>query len=173
MQNNIKVIAIDPGYDRLGVAILEKTISEKILYSDCFQTNRGDNHEKRLADIYDFFTSVAKKWKPDFLAIEKLFFTKNQKTAIAVAESRGVILASASKLGLEVLEFGPGEIKVATTGYGKSDKKQIQKMIDIVFKTEGKKRLDDEYDAIAIGLTALSTLKVKIKSQNTSSKHSS
>jgi len=174
--NKMRVIAIDPGYDRLGVAVLEKitikvdsrsqrsvsnrtSTSEEILFSECFQTDRKDLHEKRLSDIYDFLKETTKKWKPDFLAIEKLFFTKNQKTAIAVAEARGVILCSASKLGLPVLEFGPGEIKVATTGYGKSNKKQIKKMIDIIFKIKSKKRLDDEYDAISIGLTALVSYK--------------
>ncbi len=162
MLNKMRIIAIDPGYDRLGVAVLEKNPEEKVLFSSCFETDRKTGPEKRLSSIDNFFKETAKKWEVNALAIEKLFFAKNQKTALAVAEARGVILAGAGALNLFVFEFGPGEIKVAITGYGKSDKKQIKTMVERLVSLPNEKRRDDEYDAIAIGLTALAHLKQKV-----------
>jgi len=100
---------------------------------------------------------VIETYTPKALALENLFFTNNQKTAITVAEARGVILYQAAIHGLPVYEYGPGQIKVAVTGYGKSDKEQIISMIPRLIGIQKTITHDDEYDAIAVGLTCFAT----------------
>jgi crossover junction endodeoxyribonuclease RuvC len=151
----MRILAIDPGYERLGIAIIEKNPKEKevLVYSDCFKTDKKLSHHERLGFIGTEIDRVIKEFKPEALSMENLFFTTNQKTAIAVAEARGVILYEAAKNNLRVYEYGPGEIKVAVTGYGKSDKEQVIAMIPRLIKVEKAIKYDDEYDAIAVGLT--------------------
>jgi crossover junction endodeoxyribonuclease RuvC len=151
----MRIISIDPGYERLGVAIIEKNPreKEKLLYSDCFKTDKKLPHFERLGLIGKEVDRVIKEFNPEALSIEDLFFTTNQKTAILVAEARGVILFQAAAHGLKVYEYGPGEIKVAVTGYGKSDKEQIISMIPRLIKIDKPIKHDDEFDAIAVGLT--------------------
>jgi len=152
----MKVLAVDPGYDRLGIAVLEKNSGEEILiHSDCLQTDKSNSHTERLFYIGKIFESLLKKHKPDAVAVETLFFNKNQKTALGVSEARGIILFLATKSGCEIFEFGPQEIKVAVTGYGKSDKAAVVNMVRRLVKNAPKKALDDEYDAIAVGITCL------------------
>jgi len=153
----MRIIAIDPGYERLGIAVIEKNPKQKetLLYSDCFKTDKDTPHHERLGLIGDEIERIILEYKPQVLALENLFFSTNAKTAITVAEARGVILYEAAKHGLHVYEYGPGEIKVAVTGYGKSDKEQIIAMIPRLIKVEKNIKHDDEYDAIAVGLTCL------------------
>src|SRR3989344_9327853 len=158
MSSKNRVLAIDPGFDRIGVAILDK---KEVLYSYCIETNRKLSHEKRLLEIGRFIKRVIKKWKPQALAIENLFFNKNISTALKVSEARGVIIYEASSAGLEVCEYSPQAIKIAVTGYGKADKMQIATMVKklVTLPKKSSKRLDDEMDAIAIGITHLATKK--------------
>lgn len=152
----MKVLGIDPGYERLGIAVLEKENKPKVLYSNCFKTNSKDEYADRLFQIQKELEVVIKKHKPTRLGIESLFFNTNQKTAVKVAESRGVILATAKKFGLEIKELTPLQVKVAVTGYGRSDKRAVIKMIPQLVELNKKSTmLDDEYDAIAVGITAL------------------
>lgn len=156
----MRIIAIDPGYERLGVAVLEKESRGKeiVLYSDCFKTDKKLAHFERLGLIGGEVDRVIEEFKPEAMCIETLFFSTNQKTAITVAEARGVILYEAAKRGLKVFEYGPGQIKVAVTGYGKSDKAAINTMVRKLVKLDKEIRVDDEYDAIAVGLTFFATL---------------
>ena len=148
------VIAIDPGYERLGVAILEKgTGKETLIFSDCLKTDPKLPHEERLKIIGTGINSLIKKYEPEALAIETLFFKTNAKTAMKVSEARGVILYEAAKNNLKVSEFTPLQIKVAVTGYGKSDKDQVTMMVQKLIKITAPIKYDDEYDAIAVGLT--------------------
>lgn len=151
----MKIISIDPGYERLGLAIIEKEKNQRevLLFSECFKTSAKLPHHERLALIGDRIKDVIKKWKPEQLATEKLFFAGNQKTALLVAEARGVILYTGSSLGLEVFEYRPNEIKIAITGYGSAQKKQMMDMTRKLIKIDSKTNSDDELDAIAIGLT--------------------
>jgi crossover junction endodeoxyribonuclease RuvC len=151
----MKIISIDPGYERLGLAIIEKEKNQKevLLFSECFKTSAKLPHHERLALIGDRIKEVIKKWKPEQLATEKLFFAGNQKTALLVSEARGVILYTGSSLGLEIFEYRPNEIKIAITGYGSAEKKQIMDMTRKLIKIDSKTNSDDELDAIAIGLT--------------------
>ncbi|MDE1874880.1 MAG: crossover junction endodeoxyribonuclease RuvC [Patescibacteria group bacterium] len=158
----MRILAIDPGYERLGIAVLEKNPREKesLVYSDCFKTDPRLSHSERLGLIGAEIDRVIDEYEPGALAIETLFFSSNVKTAIAVAEARGVILYQAAAHGLKTYEYGPGEIKIAVTGYGKSDKDQIIAMIPRLIQVEKTIRHDDEYDAIAVGLTCLAVEKI-------------
>ncbi len=151
----MRIISIDPGYERLGIAILEKNKGgkEQYLFSKCFQTPKTISHAERLAMIAEEMKSVILKWNPEILAIEKLFLATNQKTAMLVSESRGVILSESARGGLKIFEYSPPQIKAAVCGDGKADKKSIIKMVPLLIKTPKEVKIDDEFDAIAIGLT--------------------
>ncbi|OHA47911.1 MAG: crossover junction endodeoxyribonuclease RuvC [Candidatus Taylorbacteria bacterium RIFOXYD2_FULL_36_9] len=150
----MKIIAIDPGYERVGIAILEKNAGKEVLlFSECFKTLATETAEERLQLIGEEIFSLIKKYKPEALTIETLFFKTNAKTAMRVSEARGVMLYEAAKNGLLVTEFTPLQIKVAVTGYGKSDKNQVTSMVQKLIKINKDIKHDDEYDAIAVGLT--------------------
>lgn len=156
----MKVLAVDPGYDRLGVAVIEKQNgSEVLLFSDCIETDKQANLGERIHAAGRRFAKLLATHQPEAVGIETLFFNKNQKTAIGVAQIRGVILFLAHEAGARVFEFGPQEIKVAITGYGKSDKKAVIDMVKRLVKNTPEQALDDEYDAIAVGVTTLAHLR--------------
>jgi len=149
------ILGVDPGYGRMGAAVIEKDKSkESLLHSECFETLSSLGHSDRLVLVAKKIETIIDKYLPNELAIETLLFGKNQKTALSVAEARGVIILQAAKKGLKIREFNPNQIKLAVTGYGKSDKKQVISMIPKLVKMDSKKRLDDEYDAIAVALTS-------------------
>lgn len=150
----MRIIAIDPGYERLGIAVLEKMLNTECLtFSECFKTSSKLPHHERLMLIGNKIKEVIKKYKPEALATEKLFFSGNQKTAMLVAEARGVILYTGSSIGLDIFEYTPNEIKIAITGYGRSEKRQMISMVKKLIAVDKKTNSDDEFDAIAIGLT--------------------
>ncbi len=152
----MRVLAIDPGYDRLGVAILEKEHgAEVLLYSACIETQPSDELSVRLVHIGTEIQKLIDTYKPNALGIETLFFNANRTTAIGVAQARGVILFLARQSGCAVYEFGPQEIKVAVTGYGKSDKKAVTDMVKRLVPSVKEEAHDDEYDAVAVGITCL------------------
>lgn len=152
----MKVIGVDPGYDRLGVAVMEKDGSrERLLFSTCIMTDKNATLPERIGELGAKLRSLINEHRPDQMAIETLFFNKNQKTAVAVAEARGVVIFLAREYGAAVKEFGPAEVKVAVTGYGKSDKTAVTDMLKRLVPDIPPKALDDEYDAIAVAVTAL------------------
>ena len=157
----MRVLAIDPGYGRCGVAVLERTegTKEVLLYSDCIETSKDADFTARLGTVAGECSRLAKKYMPDALAMEKLYFSTNQKTAMRVAEVRGALIQAATSLGIPVFEYTPGEIKSAAGGYGRADKQQIAKMLHALVKIEKEIKYDDEYDAIAVGLTHLSRVR--------------
>lgn len=156
----MRVLAIDPGYGRCGVALLEKGgRKDAWLYSDCIETSSQRHFDERLRDVADECSRLIEKFKPDALAMERLFFASNQKTAMRVAEVRGAILHAASVAGIPSFEYTPGQIKSATTGSGRADKKQITQMIHLLLDIEKPIKYDDEYDAIAVGITHLAHLR--------------
>jgi crossover junction endodeoxyribonuclease RuvC len=159
-----RILGIDPGYERLGIAVLEKNKGEKkekVLFSECFKTSAKLNFSERLHLIGIEVKTVIDKYQPEVLSIETLFLNTNQKTVMQVAEARGVIIYEAVSAGLKVFEASPPQIKIATTGYGRANKEQITKMVKILVDIEKSKTSDDELDAIAIALTAFACLKMK------------
>lgn len=154
------VLAVDPGFDRIGISLMSKSSKgEDLLHSECIVTSPKDKKSIRLTVIGKRVRDVIRKWRPNHLAIETLFFNQNITSAIGVAEARGVILYEAELAGLEVFEYAPQSVKVAVTGYGKASKSQIatmvRKLVQLPQTTE--KKLDDEIDAIALGITHLAS----------------
>lgn len=152
----MKVLSIDPGYDRLGIAVLTNEGGrEELVYSTCLETERTTPLPDRLYHVGTAIRSLLSEHRPDTVAIETLFFNKNVKTAIGVAQARGIILYLAKEAGCTVYEFGPQEIKVAITGHGGSDKTAVLAMLHRLLPGVPKAAHDDEYDAIAVGITCL------------------
>ncbi len=146
----MKILSVDPGYERLGVAVLEGSY---LLFSDCIQTPKEDVFSKRLLHLGTEFRKIIEVHSPTMFAIEKLFFSKNTKTATKVSEVRGMLIYIAESLDVEVFEYAPSEIKLAVTGYGQSDKKQVAMMVRKLITIDKEIKFDDEYDAIAVALT--------------------
>jgi len=153
----MRILAIDPGFERVGIAVIEKTFTnkDKLVYSTCFKTSSKIPFNERLEKIGTEIENVIKKHKPCALAIEKLYFTTNQKTAMGVAEARGTIIYVCAKNKLVIFEYTPPQIKVAVTGYGKADKNMVMSIVPKLIDINEKINSDDELDAIAIGLTCL------------------
>ncbi|MFH1457293.1 MAG: crossover junction endodeoxyribonuclease RuvC [Patescibacteria group bacterium] len=154
------ILGVDPGYARAGWAILKKTGAEiKLIKYGCIETIKKTEHSERLKTLNIELNKIIKKYKPKILAIEDLFFFKNLKTAIKVAEARGVILMTGIENNLKIKEFTPLQIKQALTGYGRADKNQIQQMIKIILKLKDTPKPDDAADAIAIAICSANSNK--------------
>lgn len=154
----MRVIGIDPGYDRLGIAIVEKDENgnkEKVVFSDCFETNKKEPLPDRMHAAGKYFERILKEYSPDALSLETLFFNQNKKTVMGVSAIRGIIMYLAKEHSCEIFEYHPQEIKVAVTGYGKSDKESVTSMVMQLVSNCPTNAKDDEYDAIAIAITAL------------------
>jgi crossover junction endodeoxyribonuclease RuvC len=151
----MRILGIDPGYDRLGIAIIEGDPSRPtLLHSDCVLPPKG-TPSVRLAYVARAIEQALAVYKPDALALETLFFSVNKKTAMGVAEARGAILAVAGIYNIPVIACSPQQVKIAVTGHGGSDKVAVARMIPSLVTLSKKKRLDDEFDAIAVGITGL------------------
>lgn len=153
----MRILSIDPGFERVGIAILDKTNTGKheLVFSTCFKTSSKLNFHERLNLIGKEIESTIAQYKPQALSIEKLYFTTNQKTVMGVSEARGVIIYIAAKNGLKIFEYTPPQIKIAVTGYGKSTKEMVMSMVPKLINIEKKTSSDDELDAIAAGITCL------------------
>lgn len=152
----MRVLGVDPGYDRVGLAVMEyENGIEKLLFSTCIETNKNDHLHARLHQVGNMITKVISEHNVDTLGIETLFFNKNVKTAMSVAEARGIIIYTAIEAGCTIHEFSPQSIKIATTGYGNSDKQAVTSMVKQLIPDVPASALDDEYDAIAVGITCL------------------
>jgi crossover junction endodeoxyribonuclease RuvC len=151
----MRVLGIDPGFDRLGLAVLEGDPSRPThIWSDCVSPPKR-SPELRLADVHAAVASAILQYRPEKIAIETLFFSANKKSALAVAESRGAILAAAGAHAVPIAEYSPGQVKLAVTGYGAADKAAIARMIPHLVSLPERPRLDDELDAIAVAVAGL------------------
>lgn len=151
----MRILAIDPGYDRLGIAVLEGDPSRPtLIMSECVIPEKGAP-EARLARVSRAVEDAVGTHRPNAVALETLFFSKNVKTALGVAEARGAVLAAAGRAGLPVIECSPQTVKLAVTGHGSADKASIARMVPKLVPLSVRKRLDDELDAIALGIAAL------------------
>ena len=152
----MKVLAIDPGYGRIGFAVVEKVDRKtNLLFSECFETEKEVAFENRLMQIGDQIRSIIQAYQPNCAAIERLFFSKNKKTALQTAEVRGVCIYTTKEYGLAIAEYTPNQVKNAITGNSNATKKDIIRMVPRLITLNEKKQHDDEYDAIAIGITHL------------------
>ena len=152
----MRIIGIDPGYDRFGIAVLERVDGkETLVFSTCIQTDKKASIPDRLTHIGNAFADLLETHKPAALSLEQLFFNQNVSTALKVAEARGIATYLARARGLAIYEYSPQAIKIAVTGHGKSDKKQMMAMIPRLVRGLPLKALDDEYDAVAVALTCL------------------
>lgn len=153
--STIRILGIDPGFDRLGICILDKEgTKETLVFSTCITTDKKDAFEKRLVAIGCELESIILRYLPQELAIETLFFTTNQKTIITVAEVRGICIYLSHKHKASVYEYSPPQIKLAIAGHGKASKEDIAMMVPKILKQQLLiHTLDDEIDAIAIALT--------------------
>lgn len=150
------ILAIDPGFGRCGVAVLEGSGSKvDLLYSSCIETAAKNEFSERLLFVANEIIRLIDEYSPDTIAIEEIYFTNNAKTAIQIAEVRGMLIYLAASHNIPLAEFNPLAIKIAITGYGRATKDQVTKMVEKLVALPKKKMLDDEYDAIAVGLTAL------------------
>ncbi len=148
------ILGIDPGYERLGVAILEKTENKEVLlFSDCIKTSAKLPFSDRLISLGDSVTNLIEGYKPNVLAIEKLYFHNNQKTAMYVSQVMGAIIYISKNKNMQIEEYTPLQIKSAITGNGKANKQQIMSMLHHLVRINKKIKYDDEYDAIATCLT--------------------
>lgn len=165
-------LAIDPGYGRCGWAVLEKTSSKnldkniRLVACDLVETHKKKQLPDRLSELYASIEYLIKKYKPTDLAIESLFWCKNQKTAMSVAQARGVIIVAAKNNGLQISEYTPLQVKSSVVGYGKATKPQVQKMIKLHLSGQCTPVQDDTADAVAVGLTHMQNINFKNQISN-------
>ena len=157
----MRILGIDPGYAIIGVGVIDYIGNKfKTVAYDAITTEAGVPTPQRLQKIFTELNAYIDKYKPDAVAVEELFFNSNQKTAIHVAQARGVIIVSAVNKGISLYEYTPLQIKQAITGYGRADKKQIQAMVKMFLKLNAVPKPDDAADALAVALTHAQTNKL-------------
>jgi crossover junction endodeoxyribonuclease RuvC len=128
---------------------------ERVIYSTCIETSAERTFPERLAEVIDACVALIQSHAPEALVLERLYFNSNQKTAMQVAEVRGALIYVAAHERLPIFEYTPAQVKSAITGWGRSDKEGVARMLRALLKIEKNGMLDDEYDAIAVGLTHL------------------
>lgn len=147
------IIGIDPGYAIVGIGVVEYAGNKfRTLEYNAITTPAGMNTVDRLKKIYDEMTMYIEKYKPDSIAIEELFFNSNQKTAINVAQARGVLLVAAANHSVPISEYTPLQVKQSVTGYGRAEKSQIQQMVKMILGLNAIPKPDDAADALALAI---------------------
>ena len=147
------ILGIDPGYAIVGWGVIEYSGSKfRTLAYGSIQTPARMPTVERLEKIYDGMNEIIKKYKPEQMAVEELFFNTNSKTAIVVAEARGIILLAARILGVEIAEYTPLQVKQAVVGYGRAEKKQVITMVTSLLGLPAPPKPDDTADALAIAV---------------------
>ena len=149
----MRILGIDPGFAITGYSIIDYIGNKfKLITSGAITTKAGVSFPLRLEKIYTDLNEIIKEYKPDSMSIEELFFNNNAKTAINVAQARGVILVTARINGLATYEYTPLQVKQAVVGYGRADKIQVQRMVKMILNAEKLPKLDDITDSMAIGI---------------------
>ena len=156
------ILGIDPGIARVGWAVIKtaKPVLKTIAFG-CIETDKGDKPESRLQQVHKAILLICRKFHPDCMSVEELFFAANAKTAIGVGQSRGVILLAASMAKIPVVSYTPLAVKRAITGDGRADKKQVLRMVMRILKLVKAPKLDDTADALAIAMTHAYSYKIK------------
>ncbi|MEK7608977.1 MAG: crossover junction endodeoxyribonuclease RuvC [Patescibacteria group bacterium] len=147
------ILGVDPGTNRAGYGLIKKEGgSLSLLAYGCVEVEANSDRNKGLVILYDSFVKIIKKYKPEVLVIEKLFFFKNAKTITQVSEARGVIILAGLKSGLEIREFTPLQIKQAVSAYGRANKQAVQKMVRLILSLDKDPQPDDAADALAAAI---------------------
>lgn len=150
----MKILGIDPGSTRVGYGLIKKEKGQlKFLKAGLLKIS-SKNKNQRLLELEKSFSQLLKNEKPDLVALEKIYFMKNLKTAVEVAQSRGVLTFLIIKHKISLLEYSPSEVKLSITGYGLADKKAVAKTVTKILKIKNGKVYDDITDALAIAITA-------------------
>ena len=149
----MRILGVDPGYAIVGVGTVDYEGNRfKVVDYGAITTEAGENMFDRLKNIYDEITKLIEYVKPDAMAIEELFFQNNQKTAINVAQARGVLVLAAKNYGIDVFEYTPLQVKQAVVGYGRAEKGQVQQMTKAILGLSEVPKPDDTADALAIAI---------------------
>ncbi len=149
----MRILGVDPGYAIVGVGTVDYEGNRfSVVEYGAITTEAGEDMFDRLKKIYDEMIELIDRVKPDALAIEELFFQNNQKTAINVAQARGIIVLAAKNYGIPIFEYTPLQVKQAVVGYGKADKNQVQQMTKAILNLEKIPKPDDTADALAIAI---------------------
>ena len=149
----MKILGIDPGFAIVGYSVIEYVGNKfKLITSGAIETKAHESFPLRLEKIYTDLNEIIQMYKPDVMSIEELFFNTNVKTAINVAQARGVLLVGARINKVPIYEYTPLQIKQAVVGYGRADKMQVQRMVKMILKAENLPKLDDITDSMAIGI---------------------
>lgn len=158
-ENNAPILALDPGIERTGYAILTGAFGTEVDLIDygCITTNKKLDTEQRFLIIYDTLSNLLTRYTPRALIMERLFFQKNQKTVITISQAQGVMLLTAAQRNTPVFFLTPLQVKMSLTGYGKAEKQQVQSMVQTLLKIDTLPKPDDIADAIACGLAYLYT----------------
>jgi crossover junction endodeoxyribonuclease RuvC len=147
------VLGIDPGTARLGYGVVDRQGSALTMRDyGCLETINDRPLEQRLLLIHAGLTDLIETHRPAAVGVERLFFNKNAQTAMAVGQARGVVLLTAAEHGLPVFEYGPHEVKLAVTGYGRAPKDQVQRMVQLVLSMAELPKPDDAADALAVAV---------------------
>ena len=147
------VLGIDPGTARTGYGIVARDGSQLTMIDyGCIETVPDRPLEARLLIIHETLTDLLETHRPEAVGVERLFFNKNVQTAFAVGQARGVVLLAAAQHGLPLFEYGPHEVKLAVTGYGRASKEQVQRMVQAVLAMAELPRPDDAADALAVAV---------------------
>ncbi len=155
----MRVIGIDPGTAIVGFGIIDFIDNKfKVIDYGCIYTSKDLPMTKRLLKISEDLEEILEKYKPDHMAVEELFYFKNNKTVISVGQARGVILLEGEKKGVRIGEYTPLQVKMGITGYGKSEKKQVQLMVQKILGLKEIPKPDDAADALAIAVTHINSL---------------
>lgn len=156
------ILGVDPGTARLGWGVIQDKSGRQTVDSyGCLQTATGNTDAHRLEALFNQFVKLLKKFKPDAVAVENIFFFKNQKTVIQVSQVRGVILLACQQLKLASYSYSPLQIKMAVTGFGRADKNQVAQMTKAILKLKTIPQPDDAADALAVALTHAFSYKLK------------
>lgn len=150
----MRILGIDPGTGILGFGVIEVLKGKsQLVDAGVIRTPVKEDDAVRLVTIYDELTEIIRDTKPELMSVEKLFFAQNVTTAMTVSQARGVVLLCGKQAGMTIYEYTPLQIKMAITGYGRADKKQIQEMVRVILGLKDVPKPDDCADAIAAALT--------------------
>ncbi|MDD2656634.1 MAG: crossover junction endodeoxyribonuclease RuvC [Patescibacteria group bacterium] len=160
-QKNERILGIDPGFGRIGWGVIENKKGKWVgVAYGCIETDKKADFVTRLEEISIDLTAIIKKYKPEFSAVEELFFYKNVTTAIKVGQARGVILLTLKQQNVVVYEYTPLQIKQSITGYGRAEKGQLQRMVKMMLGVKKPITPDDAADALAVALTCSTGLRM-------------